>query len=378
MTGRAANVVGAGIGGLSAAAALALAGWQVRIFEQAEDPREFGAGIYLKENSLQPLDRVGVSELLLARGVKLDEVRILDEHHRPVAVRDVRAERVVVTLRADLHGALRDLATGAGAELVTGQTVTAAGADGTLRLAGGERVAGDLLIGADGYHSVVRDCLGLARRVHDLGDGATRVVVPRVETEPVSTEHWSGRRRVGVAPCSPEHTYVFIIGPERDARGVRLPVDVARWSGAFPHLRDVFERIPADAGVHHAHAYVLCSSWVRGRVALIGDAAHAQPPNLGQGAGLAIANAFALAEALAHAETVEEGLDAWQRRSFPVARNVQRLTTWYDHLGYQWPPPVAGLRAGLVRGLARFGPTRRQWEWWWRGGVPRPAETGPS
>lgn len=372
LTPGSAAVVGAGIGGLAAAAALARTGWAVRIYERAPEAREFGAGIYLKENSLQPLDATVVSARLGEQGVKLDEVRILDERGRPVAVRNVRAERLIVTLRSTLHGALLDLALEAGAEVTTGATVTAATPDGTLRFADGTATSADLVVGADGFRSTVRDALGLGRRVRTLGDGATRVLVPRQDEEPVSTEHWSGTRRVGIAPCSSDDTYVFLIAPERDRGATGVPLDVEYWAAAFPHLRSVFERVTPDAGVHHAHTFVLCHSWVRGRTALIGDAAHAQPPNLGQGAGLAIANAFALAARLQEATSVEDGLAAWNATAFPVARNVQRLTTWYDHLGYQCPLSAAPLRAGLVKGLATFGPTRRQWEWWWRGGVPRP------
>lgn len=377
LTPGSAAVVGAGIGGLAAAAALARSGWGVRVYERAAEAREFGAGIYLKENSLRPLDATGTSDLLAGQGVKLEEVRILDEKGRPVAVRDVRTERVIVTLRSTLHGALADLATQAGAELVTRASVVAASPEGVVRFADGSTTRADLVVGADGFHSAVREGLGLGRRVRTLGDGATRVLVPRSGEEHVSTEHWSGTRRVGIAPCSADHTYVFLIGPERDRRATALPVDVAYWSAAFPHLRELLERVPPTSGVHHAHSYALCRSWVQGRVALIGDAAHAQPPNLGQGAGLAIANAFALAAELQGAASVEEGLRAWNARAFPVARNVQRLTTWYDHLGYQCPRTVAPLRARFVKGLATFGPTRRQWEWWWRGGVPRPAP-GPA
>ncbi len=79
MTVGSAHVVGGGIAGLAAAAALARSGWQVVVLEQSAEVREFGAGIYLKENSLQPLDGVGVSQALRASGVKLDEVRIVDE-----------------------------------------------------------------------------------------------------------------------------------------------------------------------------------------------------------------------------------------------------------------------------------------------------------
>lgn len=364
-------IAGAGIAGFAAAAAFAHHGWKVTVFERTESPREFGAGIYLKENSLPVLDTLGISERLFQSGVRLRELQIVDEWQEVIVRREVPNERVLVVLRAELHRALQDCAEALGVELVTNAPVTAARPDGHLVLEGGREVKADVVIGADGFHSRVRDTLGLAQVVMTLGDGATRLVIPRQE-EPISVEYWSGRRRVGIAPCSAELSYVFIIGPESDERAVRLPVDKDYWIAALPHLAHVFDRISDDQGVHHAHPFVRCHRWVAGRAAIIGDAAHAQPPNLGQGAGLAIAAAWRLARTLSESVDIEAGLRRWEAIERPIVDGVQRVTTAYDVAGYLWPPVVAPARAALFRFLSQWGPTQRRWEWWWRGGCARP------
>ena len=112
-----------------------------RVFERTEDPREFGAGIYLKENSLPVLDRLGAGEEIAASGAGSGPVRIADERgrdHRDPLHRGRAADHVVK--RGVLHSALRDAALRAGAELITSTTVTGARPDGTLLMDGGAPV----------------------------------------------------------------------------------------------------------------------------------------------------------------------------------------------------------------------------------------------
>jgi len=377
MTKRTAAVAGAGIAGLAAAAALARRGFEVRVFERTEDPREFGAGIYLKENSLPVLDRLGAGDEVAGNGVRIRSARIVDERNRVIVARSTEAERLIVVERAVLHTALRDAALRAGVTLVTSTTVAGARPDGTLLLEGRDPVRADIVIAADGRNSRVRESLGLTRANRTLRSGATRLLIPRQE-EALSTEYWAGSRRVGVVPCSADETYVFIIGPEKDQRAVRVPVDRAYWTGVLPWLAGVFDRITDDAGVHHAHAYVTCRAWTAGRVAIIGDAAHAQPPNLGQGAGLAIALAARLAGEVGAGQDVPDALRTWEQRARPKANMVQRVTTAYDLVGNRTPAALLPLRARTFHGLSTFRPTASQWEFYWRGGVSAPAPLTPA
>ncbi|GAA1799468.1 FAD-dependent monooxygenase [Planosporangium flavigriseum] len=362
-------IAGAGIAGFAAAAALTRHGFDVRIYERSEDPREFGAGIYLKENSLPVFDALGLGERIANSGVRIKSARIVDETGKIIVGRPLDKERLIVVLREEVHGSLRDAALAGGAELITGKKVIGASRDGALFLEGGEAVTADLVIGADGVHSKVRESLGLTKTNRLLGDGATRVVIPR-EEEPYSTEYWSGQHRIGVVPCSKDLTYCFIIGPEREPRVKALPLDKEYWTQQFPHLKHVFDRV--TDGVHHAHPVITCKSWVAGRTAIIGDAAHAQPPNFGQGAGVAIVSAWQMAEVLSQTSDIAQGLQEWERIARPRINMVQRLTTAYDIAGYKWPTALAPVRSRLFNKLSKVPLTARKWEFYWRGGTEAP------
>lgn len=371
MRTRTAAVAGAGIAGLAAAAVLARRGFQVEVYERSLNPREFGAGIYLKENSLPVLEELGAYDEVAASGVLMRAVRIADEREKIIVTRDTDRERLIVVQRSVLHTALLNAALAAGVTLITGTAVSGGRPDGSLLLDGRDPVRADLVVAADGVSSAVRESLGLTRVNRTLPSGATRLLIPREETDNVSTEYWSGSHRVGVAPCSADATYVFMISPERDHRAAQMPVDKKYWTRVLPHLAGVFERISDDSGVHHAHAYVSCKGWTTGRVAIIGDAAHAQPPNFGQGAGLAIANARKLADFVAGGGDVPEMLGAWERHVRRGSLTVQRLTTAYDMAGSL--DTLLPVRSTLFHSLSTFKPTARMWEYWWRGGVPAPA-----
>ncbi|MCU1671190.1 MAG: FAD-dependent monooxygenase [Blastococcus sp.] len=367
-------IAGAGIAGFAAAAALAQHDFEVRIYERSEEPREFGAGIYLKENSLAVLDALGVGGQLAESGVRLRAAMIHDETGKTIVRRTLDKERLLIALRSELHSVLRAAALAAGAELVTGREAASADPSGVLHMSDGEEVKADLVVAADGVNSRIRESLKLTRLFALLGDGATRVIIPR-EEEAYANEYWNGSLRVGVAPCSEDYTYAFIIGPERDRRATALPLDRAYWAEAFPAIASVFERVGDGDGVHHTHSIVICKELAAGNVAVIGDAAHAQPPNFGQGAGLAIDTSWEMAETLAGATDIAQGLQAWQDKVRRRVTTVQALTTAYDIAQYKCPKPLAPLRSRLFELLGSVPTTAHQWEFWWRGGVaaPQPA-----
>jgi 2-polyprenyl-6-methoxyphenol hydroxylase-like FAD-dependent oxidoreductase len=367
-----AEIVGGGLGGMAAALALARRGWSVRVHEQASELREIGAGLYLKENGLRALDDMGISGSALAGGVRLAEMDIVDTASGRTFRRDAQQIRVYVVLRTDLHRAMASAATAAGVEVVTSSRGVAASADGRLTVSGsGQDLKADLVIGADGVNSAIRESLGLAIAVKTLPEGATRLLIPRLpgERESHSTEYWSGRNRLLVTPCSPEHLYIALMAPEADQQASAIPVDIARWTDSFPGHSALLRRIDSDTATHRTNAYVMVRGWTSGRACILGDAAHGQPPNLGQGAGLTIFNAVELAASLEKAGSVEEGLAGWQARWLPVASMVQKWSYWYGVLAYRWPQPLGRARLSALRTLTTFGPTRRRYTWLWQGGL---------
>ena len=356
MTARHAEIAGGGLAGLSAAALLAGRGWSVTLHERGDELREIGAGIFMWENGLRVLEKLGIFEQAVGRGERINAWQLFDERKRRIQGEWMNPEgvRLITVLRTELHRALAAGAIAAGVEVRTGSRVTGARADGTLLLADGSERRADLVVGADGVSSVVRDSLGLARSVRSLRDGCGRHLIPRSPSDPRgrTLEHWKGARRVGIVPCSPEEVYVYLCCPESDRSGRAKPLDRASWTEAFPHLAEVIARIP-EVGRWAEFSDSVCRSWHAGRVAILGDAAHAMSPNLGQGACVAMANAGSLAHALDRYADPRTALKRWEESERPVTDATQRYSRIYGRVGTAWPRQLLDLRSALVWAAGR-------------------------
>jgi 2-polyprenyl-6-methoxyphenol hydroxylase-like FAD-dependent oxidoreductase len=350
-TKRHAEIAGAGLSGLTTAAALARQGWSVRVHERSSELREIGAGIFLWENALRALEDVGAFDGATERGERILQWELFDERQRQLQGEWMSSSlvRLYIVLRTDLHRALANAAQEAGVEIVTRSRVVGAREEGVLVLESGQEHEADLVVGADGVNSPVRDSLGLALAVQDLRDGCGRYLIPRRPSDPVgrTLEYWNAGRRIGVVPCSPMHVYIYLCCPSADLAGREHPVDHETWIESFPHLEGVIERIRPDGrwlGFHD----VQCHRWTKGKVAILGDAAHAMSPNLGQGACIGMANARSLAYALNRDEPVETALQRWEATERPIADSTQRYSRLYGRVGTRWPPRLLRFRSTLV------------------------------
>ncbi len=361
MTARHAEIAGAGLTGVTTAALLAQRGWSVRVHERAGELREIGAGIFMWENGLRVLEELGAFAEATSGAERIENWKLYDERRRLIQGAWMKdgTTRLYTILRTDLHRALVNAARAAGVEFVTGSEVVSAEADGVLVTAAGERLPADVVIGTDGVSSQVRDTLGLRSSVTDLHDGCGRHLIPRRPTDPVgeTLEYWHGARRVGIVPCTLEQVYVYLCCPEDDTAGRAQPVDRRSWIGSFPHLAGVIERIP-DSGRWASFSDSVCTSWRAGHACILGDAAHAMSPNLGQGACVAMANAHALASALDLHPLVPEALAAWERSERPATDHTQRYSRIYGRVGTSWPAPLLGLRSALFYAAGRS----RRWQ----------------
>jgi len=368
MAARKAHVVGGGIAGMAVAACLARRKWEVTLHERSSELREIGAGIFLKENSLRVLEELDCYDSVMRRCHRIKHTFINDRPGHYLRRFSYGPERVVTILRADIHRELADAATEWGAKILLGSQVTRVSPTGMVATSSREERA-DLVIGADGIRSTVRQQSGLETSARAMGSGSTRVIIPRKESDTIDTsgEYWRGHKRVLMAPVSKDIIYLCASSREDDQRGAALPFDVAYWSGAFPELSDYFSRITPGIGVHHVHEYIKVSGWHRGRIVLIGDAAHGQPPNLGQGAGMAISNGQALARELDRTPDVEMALKNWEREFKKFTLQVQNWSIGWEYCMHRWPLAFEGLRAHAVVALANFPPTSRHWKRVYRG-----------
>jgi 2-polyprenyl-6-methoxyphenol hydroxylase-like FAD-dependent oxidoreductase len=295
-----AEIAGAGLAGLAAAVALAQNGWRVRVHERAAQLREIGAGIYLFENALNALRAFGVYDKVAACGVRSEQPRLL--------------------------------------------------------LESGPGLQADLVVAADGVFSSVRDSLGLTARMMQLNDGCGRHLIARRAGDSVNqrrVEMWNGGRRVGIAPASRDQHYVFLCCSASDTAGrMQQPFNLAAWTDSHGLLAEYLERLPRNPPEFWRPFFnVSCSAWSKGRVCVIGDAAHAMAPNLGQGAGVSLVSAMVLVRCLLAARDVPEGLRRWERSEQPYITLTQQVSYRYGLVGTRWPRRLLARKDFFQRSL---------------------------
>jgi 2-polyprenyl-6-methoxyphenol hydroxylase-like FAD-dependent oxidoreductase len=334
------EIAGAGLAGLSLASLLAERGWTAQVHEKEPTIREVGAGIYLKPNGLNALAAVGVLDEVKALGTQLEGAERLDGRGRIIESRPAGGASQIWSIpREPLIQLLHKRALTAGVAIRTESHITGVLPEGTLTDTAGKRFEADVVVCADGVGSILREMLALSRSVQRLETVATRYLIPTRALSPQNKlrEYWSGSRRIAFAPSGADATYVYVICRDDDAPGLAQPLDVASWTRSFPALRDQFEVLTNHGAVQHNYPLVQCRRWGTGRAAVLGDAAHALPPTLGQGANLAMSNALALAECLERGATVESALRTWEDEYRKYADVTQTWSMRYDQLTWRWP-----------------------------------------
>ncbi len=327
-------IVGGGIGGLATAIGLQRIGWRAQVLEQAPTLGEIGAGLSLWPNAIRSLSQLGVGERVRCCGVpavsrgglRVPSGDWLRRKHPD----DVQ---VLMLLRADLHRALRGalpeawLRTGA---TVTAVDQTAQGATVIYRTpAGARRVSADLVVGADGVHSSTRRQLWPRAAAPAFEGRTVWRAVTRPGAGPVEESITLGPgQQFGMLPLPGTQVYWFltaaVAGPD-----VRYPDELAevrrRLTGWHQPIGALLDATSSSAVLHHDVLTLdPLSSYISGRVALLGDAAHATSPDLGQGACQAIEDAVVLAAALDRQPNVAAALADYDRQRRPRTQALAR------------------------------------------------------
>jgi len=307
-------VVGGGLGGMAAAVALARAGIDVRVYEQARQLTEVGAGVSLAPNGLRMLDRLGVSDGIARLGARYATSQLLLSDGRPAryeAHEFVQPGRNVGMHRADLLALLAgQLPPGAvrTGHRCTGFSQDAGGA--TVSFASGTTATGDVVIGADGMHSVLQGFVVAPAEPVFSGVMAYRGLVPRPAGYPADAIRlWTGEGKhflafpvragellnyVGFVPSDP------LVRESWSAPGDPVAL-AAAFAGWDPVTGEIIAAVSGPGGTGFRWAMydrAPLPRWTNGRLTLLGDAAHPMLPHLAQGVNQAVEDAVVLATLL--------------------------------------------------------------------------------
>jgi 2-polyprenyl-6-methoxyphenol hydroxylase-like FAD-dependent oxidoreductase len=354
-------VAGGGIGGLSAAIALAQAGHAVRVFERAEALRAAGAGITMQSNAMRVFASLGLDSAVRAAGREIELACITDTQGRALQtasmapVTQALGQPSVAIHRAALLEVLAEGARAAGAQIEVGAGISRVEQRGDFVVAGGEgwEVEGDVVVGADGLHSAVRRALRGDEPLRYSGYTTWRGVSPDVNPSRggETWEAWGRGQRFGVVPLADGQTYWFAVqdAPAGGVDGADAAQEVAaRFEGWFEEAGALIRATPELLRTDCFDRPPIRGDWGVGRVTLLGDAAHPMTPNMGQGGGQSVEDAWALARALDGAADVAGALRAYERgRSARAAMFVDR--SWSLGRVAQWSAaPACWLRDGLI------------------------------
>jgi salicylate hydroxylase len=353
-------VAGAGIGGLTLGIALQRAGLPVEIYERADELREVGAAVALSANGTRVLARLGLGEALDAVSTQPTELIYRDgrsgeriaAHPGGATYRERFGAPYLGVHRVDLQ---QTLAAAFGDEhLHLGRAVTGTGDEGVV-LDDGTEVSADVVIGADGVHSTVREHVaGPGAGPVYSGTSAFRGLVPveKLPTlpDPLAIQFWAGpdAHLLHYALGAEDDTVNFfavLCGPSSWEGGNR-PSAPGELLGAFDGWHPAVKEMLG--AVEQSPRWPLLSQppltrWTRGRVALIGDACHAMLPHHGQGANQSIEDAAVLARLLA-TRPIDAALDAYPRLRRARTRAVAR-SAWETGTLLHLPDGDAGLPA---------------------------------
>lgn len=339
-------VVGGGVGGLSATKALRDKGIDVDVVERNPKWDVYGVGIIQPGNALRALDDIGLADEVVKQGWPLEHSRIFTADGTLIAeppfakVADERFPPGNGITRPRLHRILQDGALGTGADIRTGVTFESIDDHGDaveVRFTDGETRSYDLVLGADGVDSAVRRAVfGDVARSRYSGQVVWRYNMPRTKGMNGIWQFYGPHGAALMVPLSDDLMYMGIIEavPEDeivqpDDADKQARLDKLMLESFAPYLGSEYvsslRQYVTDPGevVYRRADYVLVPApWYRGRVLLIGDAAHATTPHCGQGAAQAIEDAVVIADELAKDQSLQEALDAYMERRFDRCKAI--------------------------------------------------------
>ena len=354
-------VIGAGIGGLTVAALLQEQGHEVKVFERNSHIKEVGAGIGIGDNVLKKLGNHDLAKGIKNAGQNIKALNIYSDKNDLLTSVKLKEETLNVTLSRQslidlIHSYVKPNT------ILTDYEVTRVDAQSeqtTIHFSKHASQTFDLCIGADGIHSAVRKALFKDSKVMYQGYTCFRGLVEEADIMNQDTvdEYWGRSGRVGIVPLINNQAYWFITinANEKDSKYV---------SFEKPHLQAYFNHYPnqvrelldkqSETGIIKNDLYDLkpLSSFVRHRTVLLGDAAHAMTPNMGQGAGQAMEDAIVLANCIASYD-LEKALQRYNKLRVKHTKKVIQRSRKIGNIAQKDKKLIVTLRNSIMKRMPK-------------------------
>ncbi|MPT17290.1 MAG: FAD-binding protein [Pseudomonas sp.] len=331
-------VVGGGIGGLCTAIALRRKGVSVDLIELKSEWTVYGVGIIQQGNVLREMSRLGLLDAYLDAAYAFEDVAIYTtDGHQLVRIPGMRLAgpqypaNVGISRRA-LHKVLSETAIELGAKVTLGLSVESLAQDDNgvdVQFTDGTKGRYDLVVGADGLYSKVRSLVfGDRYQPRFTGQSVWRYNFPRPAHLDHLATYMGPLGNAGLVPLSDSLMYMFVTSHEpdkpwmeNDELAAQMRQRLQGFGGPIAELRE--QIVDNDEVVYKPlEAVFVDEPWYRGRVVIIGDAAHATTPHLGQGAGMAIEDAWVLGEELTSNGSVAEQLTRFMKRRYERCKYI--------------------------------------------------------
>ncbi len=377
--GKTITILGAGIGGLTAAIALARRGGRVTVLDQAPELAEVGAGLQITPNGTAVLEALDLGVRARRIGIKLEAVELKDYSRDTTVTRLEMAQSshsnknpYLLMHRADLIEMLAASAKRHGVTLLFGKKVSgvAVGFDqATLPIEGGTQRMCKILIGADGIRSLTRQTLNVKKDPKFTGHVAWRATVearylPIHNAPAVATVRMGPKRHLVTYPLR-GGALINIVGVEEranwTAEGWHHMDDPDNLRAAFAGFSPEVQRLLSLCENVHLwglFAHPVAENWYQGGTAILGDAAHPTLPYLAQGANMAIEDAWVLAEEMDRHDDLQDSFKAYQIRRIGRTRRIVRAADSNASIYHISSPLIRGVTHAAMRIAGGISPAR--------------------
>lgn len=323
------TIIGAGIGGLTTALVLKNKGFMVTVYESAPEIHPVGAGIIMASNAMQIFQKLGLRQEIEWAGHQINSLKIANEMLQPISILDLSPYKDrygvcnVAIHRADLQEILAEAVGKEDLRLAKRLIKIEEKEMFTLTFEDNTQLENKIVIGADGIHSIIRKQLFEPSEIRHLGQICWRGVLETGLAEKYphqAIETWGKGKRFGFVKISHNQLYWFAVLNS----GLDTGAGLAELFKEFhPDILEMVTRTSAE-DIFESNIIDLrpISKWHRGNLCLLGDAAHATTPNLGQGACQAVEDAFALGQILSSGKSVENAFADYEKVRIKKARYI--------------------------------------------------------